>query len=93
MLNLVDKWVKNVYSLRTRPSKTSGWLHTTNQLTRQLTHSPVYNIQLTPLFIQTFTPLFYTPKINQFHLLYSQLYPQSTVPINKKKKKILERNT
>jgi len=89
----VDNWIKNVYSLRTQPGKTSEQLHTPHLLTRQFTHSPVHNFQLTPLFVQVFTPRFYTRKITQFNLLNSQLYPQSTAPINKKKKEILGRNT
>jgi hypothetical protein len=89
----VDKWIKNVYSLRTQMGTTSAELHTGIQLSRQFALSPVHNLQVTPLFVQAFTPLFSTAKIGQSNLLFTHLSPQSTAPINKKKKEILGRNT
>jgi hypothetical protein len=89
----VDKCIKNVYSLRKQTGTTSEQLHTPNLLTHQFTFPTVHNLRVTPLFILAFTPLLYTPKISQLHPLNRQLYPQSTPPINKKKKEKLERNT
>lgn len=89
----VENRIKNVYSLRKQTGKTSDQLRTPSLLVQQFTDAPVYNSALTPLFVQAFAPSLYTPKINQFNLLYSQLYPQSTAPINMKKKENLERNT
>lgn len=93
MLNLVENCIKNVYSQRTKAGITSDQLHTVSHLTMQFTSPTVYKSRLTPLFVQVFTTQLYTPKISQFHLLYKQLYPQSTVPIIMKNKEKLERNT
>ena len=89
----VDKWIKNVYSLRTGTGTTSDNLPTPSSLSQQFTHVPVHKPQLIPLFVQVFTPQLSTVKITHFNLLYSRLYPQSTAPINKKKKGKMERNT
>jgi len=89
----VENCIKNVYNLRIQTGITSEQLHTPSVLTQQFTHSPVHNYQVTPLFVRVFTPLLYTRKINKFHLLDRWLYPQSTPPINKKKKGNMERNT
>ena len=89
----VDNRTKNVYNVRTQTGKTSAQLRTPSLLTNQFTQAPVHNSPLTPLFVQAFAPSLSTSEISQFNLLNSQLYPQSTVPINKKKKKILGRNT
>lgn len=89
----VEKCIKNVYSLRKETGKTSDELHTPHLLSQQFTSPTVHNSPLTPLFILAFTPLFYTPKTSQSNLLSGHLYPQSTPPINKKKKEKLGRNT
>jgi hypothetical protein len=89
----VDNRTKNVYNVRKQAGKTSDELHTPNLLTSQFTHLPVHNSPLTPLFVLAFAPQFYTPKITHFNLLINHLYPQSTAPINKKKKERLKRNT
>jgi len=89
----VDKWIKNVYSLRTQTGITSEQLHTVTHLSRQFTASPVHNSLVTPLFVQVFTPQLSPQKLSNFNLLYRQLYPLSTAPINKKKKGNKERNT
>ncbi|MDB5179823.1 MAG: hypothetical protein JWN12_455 [Candidatus Saccharibacteria bacterium] len=89
----VDNWIKNVYSLRTKTGTTSDELHTPNLFTHQFTFPTVHNSRLTPLFVQAFASPFYTAKISRYHPLDRQLYPQSTPPINKKKKEKLERNT
>jgi len=81
-------WVKNVYSLRTVQGINSDKLHTGSHLMKQFAHSPVYNPQLILAFVQVFTSQLSTLKINYFNLLYRRLYPQSTPPINKKKKEI-----
>jgi len=81
-------WVKNVYSLRIARGTNGDKLPTDSLLTQQITHSPVHNPQLIPLLVQVFTPQLSTPKITYFNLLYRRLYPQSTPPINMKKKKI-----
>lgn len=93
LLTPVENRIKNVYSLRKQTGKTSDQLHTPSLLIQEFTDAPVHNSLFIPLFVQAFTPSLYTPKINQFNLLYSQLYPQSTAPINMKKKENLERNT
>jgi hypothetical protein len=90
---LFSAWVKNVYSLRILEGKTSDRLHTGSLLAHQFTQLQVHNSLLTPLFVQAFAPQFYTSKNAQFNLLDTLLYPQSTAPINKKKKRILGRNT
>jgi len=89
----VDKWIKNVYSLRIETGTTSEQLDTASHLTQQFTMSPVHNPQVTPLFVQVFTPQLSPLKISDFNLLDRRLYPQSTAPINKKKKGNKERNT
>jgi hypothetical protein len=89
----VDNWIKNVYSLRIQTGTTSDELRTPSLLTHQFTFPAVHNSRLTPLFVQVFASQFYTPKKSEYHLLGRQLYPQSTPPINKKKKEKLERNT
>ena len=81
-------WVKNVYTLRTAQGTNGDKLHTGSLLTKQFTAHPVHNPQLIPLFVQVFTPQLSTLKINHFNLLDRRLYPQSTPPINMKKKKI-----
>jgi hypothetical protein len=91
--NSFNTWVKNVYSLRIQTGKTSGDLYTHSSLARQFTHQPVHNLPVVPVFVPAFAPLLSTSKNNQVTLLNSHLYPQSTPPINKKKKKILGRNT
>lgn len=82
-----------MYSLGKVIGKTSDKLHTPSLLTHQFTFPTVHNLPVTPLFVLAFTPQFYTPKISHLHLLDRRLYPQSTPPINKKKKENLERNT
>ena len=89
----VDKWIKNVYSLRIQTGTTSEQLHTPTHLTQQFTYHPVHKSQVTPLFVQVFTPQLSTSENTNFNLLHSWLYPQSTAPINKKKKGKMERNT
>ena len=81
-------WVKNVYTLRTAQGTNGDKLHTGSYLTQQFTHLPVHNPQVIPLFVQVFTSQLSTLKINHFNLLNRRLYPQSTPPINMKKKKI-----
>ena len=82
-----------MYSLRKQTGKTSDELHTPHPLTSQFIQDPVHNSLVTPLFVRAFTPQFYTLKIRHFHLLDRWLYPQSTAPINKKKKERKEKNT
>ena len=90
---LVERWIKNVYNLRTQTGIKSDELYTNSQLTNQFTKAPVHNSPVTPLFVQVLATQFSTSKITQFDLLHNNLYPQSTPPINKKKKRILGRNT
>jgi hypothetical protein len=85
---LFSTWVKNVYSLRIAQGIKSDQLPTTSPLTHQFTHTAVHNYLLIPLLVQVFAPSFSTPKISNLYLLYARLYPQSTPPINMKKKKI-----
>jgi hypothetical protein len=89
----VDKWIKNVYSLRTGTGTTSDDLPTPSSLSQQFTHAPVHKPRLVPLLVQVFTAQLSTVKNAHFNLLHSRLYPQSTAPINKKKKGNMERNT
>lgn len=86
-------WVKNVYSLRTARGTNSDQLPTTGTPTYLPTHKLVHNLPLIPLFVQVFTTLLSTVKIVTLHLIHTQLYPQSTAPINMKKKENMERNT
>lgn len=86
-------WVKNVYSLRTDKGINSDKLYTAHLLADQFTHRAVHNSLVTPLFIPALATQLSTSKINQLHLLYRRLYPQSTAPINKKKKERKEMNT
>ena len=81
-------WVKNVYSLRTVRGIKSGLLYTDSLLTQQFTNPTVHNSPLIRLFVLAFAPLLSTTKISVFNLLFRRLYPQSTPPINMKKKKI-----
>ena len=81
-------WVKNVYSLRTVEGKKSDNLYTDSRLAQQFTNNTVHNSPLIPLLVQVSTPSFSTSKNNIFNLLNRRLYPQSTPPINMKKKKI-----
>ena len=89
----VDNRIKNVYSLRTQTGTNSDHLPTPSLLTNQLSSSAVHKYRVTPLFVLAVTAQFYTQKNSYFNLLTSRLYPQSTAPINKKKKERLERNT
>ena len=84
----VERWIKNVYNLRTQTGTKSDSLYTNSQLTNQFTDAPVHNSPVTPLFVHVLTTQLSTSKNTQLHLLYSHLYPQSTPPINMKKKKI-----
>ena len=84
--SLFFTWVKNVYSLRTPGGTNSDYLYTDHLLAAQFTKSAVHNPQVTPLFVQALATQLSTAKNDQLHLLYSRLYPQSTPPINKKKK-------
>ena len=81
-------WVKNVYSLRTVRGIKSGLLYTDSLLTDQFTYTTVHNSPLIRLFVPAFAPSFSTVKMSVFNLLFRWLYPQSTPPINMKKKKI-----
>ena len=85
---LVERWIKNVYNLRTQTGTKSDSLYTDCQLTNQFTKDPVHNSPVTPLFVQVLAAQLSTSKITQLHLLHNHLYPQSTPPINMKKKKI-----
>jgi len=91
--SLVENWIKNVYSQRTQTGITSEQLHTGSSLTHQFTFPTVHKSLLTPLFVLVVNTQFYTAKNHQFNLLYSHLYPQSTAPINMKKKERKEKNT
>ena len=86
-------WVKNVYSLRTARGTNGVHLPTEGTLTYQFTHLLVHNSPLIPLLVQVFTPRLSTAISSTLHPLHTQLYPQSTTPINKKKKGKMERNT
>ena len=79
-------WVKNVYSLRIARGTNSDKLPTPPLSTRTFTYQPVHKSPVVLRFVQAFTPLFSTLKIPSLYLLYIPLYPQSTPPINKKKK-------
>lgn len=81
-------WVKNVYSLRTAKGIKSDNLYTDSPLAKQFTYAAVHNSPLIPLFVPAFAPSLSTSKMNVFNLLNRRLYPQSTPPINMKKKKI-----
>lgn len=93
MPKFVDKSIKNVHSLRKQVGKTSGMLRTPFILYRQFTTTRVHNRPIFTPFRHVFNTGFYTPENWQFNLLYRHLYPQSTPPINMKKKENLERNT
>ena len=82
----VNNCIKNVYNLRTQTGKTSEQLHTPSTLTHQFTQPMVHNSRVTPLFVLVLATQLSTSKMNELHLLYRRLYPQSTPPINKKKK-------
>lgn len=86
--SLVERWIKNVYNLRTQTGTKSDSLYTASQLTNQFTDAPVHNSPVTPLFVQVLATQLSTSKITQLHLLNNHLYPLSTPPINMKKKKI-----
>ena len=81
-------WVKNVYSLRIAKGIKSDNLYTDTRLAQQFTHPIVHNSPLIRLFVPAFAPSLSTPKSSYFNLLNRRLYPQSTPPINMKKKKI-----
>jgi len=93
LITYVDKCIKNVYSLRTHAGTTSGELHTGSLLPYQFTPQAVHNSLVTPLFVPVLATQFSTSKISHFNLLYRRLSPQSTPPINKKKKERKEKNT
>jgi hypothetical protein len=86
-------WVKNVYSLRIARGTNSDQLPTVSLLTHQFIHKAVHNYSLIPLLVQVFTPQLSTAISGNIHPLQTQLYPQSTAPINMKKKENMERNT
>ena len=79
-------WVKNVYSLRTAGGTTSATLYTASLLPIDLDFKAVYNSPVLALSLHRFTTYLYTVKISVFNLLLHHLYPQSTAPINMKKK-------
>ena len=89
----VENWIKNVYSLRVNDSTTSDQLYTTSLLTYQFEQPAVHNSPVTPLFVQAIASSLSTCETSLFNQLQSHLYPQSTPPINKKKKENIERNT
>ena len=81
-------WVKNVYSLRTAQGTNSDKLPTPPLSTRTFTYQPVHKSLVVLRLVQVFTSQLSTLKINHFNPLNRRLYPQSTPPINMKKKKI-----
>ena len=89
----VENWIKNVYSLRMNDSTTSDQLSTISLLTYQFGQPVVHNSVVTPLFVQAIASSLSTYKTSIFNQLQRHLYPQSTPPINKKKKENIERNT
>jgi len=90
---LFSTWVKNVYSLRIDQGTKGDNLYTDHPLARFIAPTTVDNPPVTPLFVPALAIQFSPSKISQLHLLYRQLYPQSTPPINKKKKERKELNT
>lgn len=89
----VENRIKNVYSWGKQGGINGGDLPTASTLARQFTTRPVHKPQVIRLIVQVFTPQLSAPKIDRSHLLKTDLYTQSTPPINKKKKGKLERNT
>lgn len=85
---LSSTWVKNVYSLGMQTGTNSDYLYTKSSLGQQITNQPVDNSPVTPPFVQVVASLLSTLKNARFNPLYSYLYPQSTAPTNKTKKKI-----
>jgi hypothetical protein len=85
---LPSPWVKNVYRLGTQTGINSDYLYTKSSLGRMFVTQPVDNSLVTPLFVQVVASLLSTLKNARFNPLYSYLYPQSTAPTNKTKKKI-----
>lgn len=81
-------WVKNVYSLRTQTGTNSERLYTPSYLNQQLLVTPVHNYLVIPQFVQVVASWLSTLKNSHFNQLYRHLYPLSTAPTNKKKKKI-----
>ena len=79
-------WVKNVYSLRTAGGTTSAMLYTASLLPISSGFEAVYKSPALTLSLHRFTAYLYTAKISVFNLLLHHLYPQSTAPINMKKK-------
>ena len=79
-------WVKNVYSLRTAGGTTSATLYTASLLPISSAFEAVYNSPALALSLHRFTTYLYTVKISVFNPLLHHLYPQSTAPINMKKK-------
>jgi len=80
-------WVKNVYSLGVTEGINSGFLYTTPLPVTTYTFNPVHNTPTFTRFIHAFTTYLSTRNFEYFNPLIHHLYPQSTAPINKKKKK------
>ena len=76
----VYNWVKNVYSLCVENGDNRGLLFTPLYMsTLQTTYMRV-KPQTSPHFFASFTPQYYTAFFSLLPLLFSQLYPLSTVP-------------
>lgn len=79
-------WVKNVYSLRTTRGTTSKLLSTVTSRTNDDQQRAVHKLAVILNLVHQFKTYLSTTKIRRFNLLYSDLYPQSTPPINKRNK-------
>lgn len=87
MLNATTfAWVKNVYSLRTAGGTTGALLYTASLPSTSSNHQAVYNLPALTLSLHRFATYLYTAIFSYFNLLLHHLYPQSTAPINMKKK-------
>ena len=79
-------WVKNVYSLRTAGGTTGASLYTASLPLTSYGTKAVYNSPALTPSLHRFAPYLYTVIFGHFNLLLHHLYPQSTAPINMKKK-------
>ena len=84
----VHTWVQNVYNQWVLSGTTQGYLSPILNTFFKNTQTVVHKQAIIRPVLPTIHTSLYTRIKAFFNLLYTQLYPQSTAPIIKKKKKI-----
>jgi len=75
-------WVKNVYSLGTKTGTNSAQLPTASSQSDTYPLLPTYKSPVIRSLVHQFITHLSPSKIRHFNPLNTQLYPQSTAPIN-----------